>query len=72
VHRIEAVAQQCQPPCGNARGRNGLYRQSAGLAIEPTAFPNAVNQSNFPPAILRPEQVYRQSTIYRFLTDETR
>jgi aldose 1-epimerase len=57
---------------GNARGRNGLYRQSAGLAIEPTAFPNAVNQSNFPPAILRPEQVYRQSTIYRFLTDETR
>jgi aldose 1-epimerase len=57
---------------GKARGRNGLYRQSAGLAIEPTAFPNAVNQSNFPPAILRPGQVYRQSTIYRFLTDKPR
>jgi aldose 1-epimerase len=57
---------------GTVRGRNGLYRQSAGLAIEPTAFPNAVNQPNFPPAILRPGQVYRHSTIYRFLTDETR
>ena len=56
---------------GKARGRKGLYRQSAGLAIEPTAFPNAVNQSNFPSAILRPGHVYRQRTIYRFLTDET-
>jgi len=57
---------------GKARGRNGLYRQSAGLAIEPSAFPNAVNQPNFPSAILRPEQSYRQSTIYRFFIDETR
>jgi len=56
---------------GKARGRNGFYRQSAGLAIEPTAYPNAVNQSNFPSAILLPGQIYRQSTIYRFITDKT-
>jgi aldose 1-epimerase len=51
---------------GSVCGRGGLYRQSAGLAIEPTSFPNAVNQPSFPSTLLRPGHVYRQTTLYRF------
>jgi aldose 1-epimerase len=51
---------------GSVCGRSGLYRQSAGLAIEPTSFPNAVNQLAFPSTLLRPGEVYRQATLYRF------
>jgi aldose 1-epimerase len=52
---------------GKVRGRNGLYRQSAGFAIEPHGFPNAVNQSGFPSVVLCPRQIYQERTIYRFL-----
>ncbi|HEY1503400.1 MAG TPA: aldose epimerase family protein [Stellaceae bacterium] len=34
---------------GSAPGRGGLYRQSAGFAIEPQGFPNAPNQPGFQP-----------------------
>ena len=51
---------------GSVRGRGGLYRQSAGLAIEPSGYPNAVNEPGFPSVLLLPGDVYRQSTIYRF------
>ena len=55
---------------GSARGRGGLYRQSAGFALEPQGFPNAANQPNFPSTVLRPGKLYHAQTIYRFLADE--
>ena len=51
---------------GSICGRNGLYRQSAGFAIEPTGFPNAVNEPAFRSVLLRAGEVYRQTTVYRF------
>lgn len=36
------------------------------LALETQNFPDAINQPSFPSALLRPGQVYRQHTIYRF------
>jgi aldose 1-epimerase len=51
---------------GSVPGRGGLYRQSAGFAIEPHGFPNAVNQPGFPSTILRPSQVYDERIVYRF------
>lgn len=51
---------------GSALGRGGYYRQSAGLAIEPQGFPNAVNQPGFPSTILRPGQRYHEEIVYRF------
>ena len=51
---------------GSVPGRSRLYRQSAGFAIEPHGFPNAVNQPNFPSVVLRPNEIYRETTIYRF------
>jgi len=55
---------------GKVRGRSGLYRQSAGFAIEPHGFPNAVNQSDFPSVILCPKEIYQERTIYRFLVNQ--
>lgn len=52
---------------GKVPGRSGLYRQSAGFAIEPHGFPNAVNQSDFPSVVLYPGEIYQERTIYRFL-----
>ena len=52
---------------GKVPGRSGLYRQSAGFAIEPHGFPNAVNQSDFPSVVLYPGEIYQERTIYQFL-----
>jgi len=42
------------------------YRQTDALAFEAEAFPDSPNHPNFPSAVLRPAQVYDQTTIYRF------
>jgi aldose 1-epimerase len=42
------------------------HRANAGLCLETHAFPDAPNRPAFPPAILRPGEVYRQETVYRF------
>jgi aldose 1-epimerase len=53
---------------GSAPGRGGLYRQSAGFAIEPQGFPNAPNQPEFPTTILRLGETYHEEIVYRFLS----
>ena len=40
----------------------------SGFCLETHGFPNAVNVPAFPGSILRPGQVYRQETEYRFLS----
>jgi aldose 1-epimerase len=55
---------------GSAPGRGGLYRQSAGFAIEPQGFPNAPNQPGFPTTIFRPGQTYHEEVVYRFLSSD--
>ncbi len=55
---------------GDFAGHNGLiYRQSAGLAIEPQDFPDAPHHPGFPATILRPGQTYRRFIRYRFTVD---
>jgi aldose 1-epimerase len=50
-----------------ANGKGGvLYGKRRGLCFEAQNWPDAVNQKNFPPAVLRAGDVYRQTTIYRF------
>jgi aldose 1-epimerase len=36
-----------------------------GVILEPQGFPNAVNEATFPPAILRPGEIYRAHIEYR-------
>lgn len=54
---------------GSLVGKGGWrYERHAGLCLETQHFPNAVNLPHFPGVILRPGQIYRQTTIYRFGT----
>jgi aldose 1-epimerase len=55
---------------GAFAGHGGIiYRQSAGLALEPQAFPDAPHHANFPSTVLRPGETYRRSIRYRFATE---
>lgn len=52
---------------GSLTGKGGaIYRRGAGLCLEPQHFPNAPNEPAFPSAELRPGDLYRHETIYRF------
>ncbi|MGB0662425.1 MAG: aldose epimerase family protein [Pontibacterium sp.] len=37
-----------------------------GIALEPQVWPNAIQNTHFPSAVLRAGEVYRQHTVYRF------
>ncbi|MBV1704577.1 MAG: galactose-1-epimerase, partial [Hyphomicrobiales bacterium] len=50
------------PGLGGAR-----YGAHAGLCFEPQVFPDAIHRRHFPSPVLRPGEVYRQTTEYRFL-----
>jgi aldose 1-epimerase len=40
--------------------------QYAGIAIEAQNFPDAVNHENFPSAVLKPNETYKEKIIYKF------
>jgi len=55
---------------GSLMGRNGVaYELYTGLCLEPQHFPDAPNHSNFPSTTLRPGEEYKQTSVYRFLSD---
>ena len=45
-----------------------IYGPNSGLCLEPQRFPDSPNRPHFPDTILRPGEVYRQVTEYRFVT----
>lgn len=50
-----------------AAGLGGArYGANAGLCLEPQRFPDSPNRPHFPDTLLRPMQIYRQVTEYRF------
>jgi aldose 1-epimerase len=52
---------------GTLVGAGGVaYRPRAGLCLETQHFPDSPNQPSFPSTVLRPGEVWRSSTIYRF------
>jgi len=52
---------------GGAIGLNGApYGPGAGVALEPQLWPDAPNNTGFPPATLEPGQVYRQVSQFSF------
>lgn len=58
---------------GQIDGLAGLegrrYGPLAGIALEPQAWPDAPNRPHFPPAILRPGEVWRRRVRFRFGRD---
>jgi aldose 1-epimerase len=54
---------------GSLTGKRGVvYRQHGGFCLETEHFPDSVNQPKFPSVILRPDQIYRQTTVHKFST----
>jgi aldose 1-epimerase len=52
---------------GSIKGRGGItYNQHSAFCLECHQFPDAINQPDFPKVILRPGDVYRQISEYRF------
>jgi aldose 1-epimerase len=43
------------------------YAPRCGVALEPQFFPDAPNHAHFPSCILRPGEVFRQQSVFRFL-----
>lgn len=52
---------------GTTRGKAGrLYRQGDAIVLEPQLFPDTPNRPDFPSALLRPGEAYRNVIEYRF------
>lgn len=52
---------------GSECGANGnVLGFRSSLALEAQKYPDAVNHENFTPTLLRPDETYSQTTIYRF------
>jgi len=54
---------------GSQSGKGRRYTHRSGLCLEPQHFPNSPNVPGFPSTILRPGQIYRHETRYRFSVD---
>ena len=51
----------------NTKGRDGAqYPNHAGLCLETQHFPDSINKPNFPSVILKPGQIYQETTVFRF------
>ena len=52
---------------GSFRGPGGgTWNKHFGFCLETQGFPDAINRPEFPSIVLRPGEVYRHTTIYRF------
>jgi aldose 1-epimerase len=52
---------------GSLTGKNGtVYRKHSAFCLETQHYPDSVNKPNFPSTILRPGQIYRQTTAHKF------
>ena len=52
-------------------GKNGIrYPKNGGFCMEAQHYPDSVNHPHFPTTVLRPGEVYRQKTVYRFKTNK--
>jgi aldose 1-epimerase len=56
---------------GTLTGRNGKkYHQYYGLCLETQHFPDSPNQPGFPNTILRPGELFKSTTVYKFCISE--
>jgi aldose 1-epimerase len=51
---------------GSLKGIGGAYIKHGGFCLETQHFPDSVHHGNFPNTILRPGEIFRSTTIYRF------
>ena len=52
---------------GSIKGKDGIaYHRRCGLCFEAQHFPNSPNEKSFPSTVLKPGEVYKQTTVYKF------
>ena len=51
---------------GTVKGKGATYGKHAGFCLETQHYPDTPNKSQFPTAVLKPGQVYKQTTVYAF------
>ncbi|MCB9854568.1 MAG: galactose mutarotase [Phycisphaerales bacterium] len=52
---------------GTNIGKGGhAYQHRTGLCLEPQHYPDSPNHPEFPSTILRPDEIYRSASVYRF------
>ena len=52
---------------GTLTGKGGVhYVKHGGLSLEAQHFPDSPNQKDFPSTVLKPGEIYKQTTVYRF------
>jgi len=55
---------------GSDTGKNGVvYHYRSAFCLEAQHFPDSPNHPGFPSTVLKPGEEYRQTTIYRFSSD---
>jgi aldose 1-epimerase len=54
---------------GKTSGIGGAYKFRSALCLETQHFPDSPNHPNFPSTVLKPGQVFHQTTVYRFATE---
>lgn len=54
---------------GRLTGKSGgVYESRGGFCLETQHYPDSPNQPNFPSTLLKPGEVYKTKTVYRFST----
>lgn len=51
---------------GTIRGIGGLYPKHYAFTLEAQHFPDSLHRDSWPTTILRPGQIYKQTTVYKF------
>jgi len=55
---------------GSFIGKNGhKYPKRSAFCLETQHFPDSIHNSDFPSIVLKPEEVFRSKTVFKFLTD---
>jgi aldose 1-epimerase len=53
---------------GSISGRGGAFPKHGALCLETQHFPDAINQPDFAPVVLRPGETFGSTTVYHFTT----
>ena len=48
------------------KARTGVYGRHHAICLETQHYPDAPNKPGFPSTLLRPGEVYRETTVFRF------
>jgi aldose 1-epimerase len=52
---------------GTIKGKGGvIYKHRSGLCLETQHYPDSPNQSKFPSTVLKPNETYETTTVYKF------